>query len=126
MGAAAAGRLVYGHQTAVATTADALLVGFGLRQLLGRGTNHPYPRLFTALPISGTSSPARRQGRSELPAAGLCHTTPTTAPPDRPGPRLVAAIVDRVTFNAHIIETGAQSYRLRMHQQDQRTPQRAG
>jgi hypothetical protein len=26
---------------------------------------------------------------------------------------LVAAIVDRVTFNAHIIETGTQSYRLR-------------
>jgi DNA replication protein DnaC len=30
-----------------------------------------------------------------------------------PDPRLVAAIVDRVTFNAHIIETGADSYRLR-------------
>ena len=28
-------------------------------------------------------------------------------------PRLVAAIVDRVTFNAHIIETGTDSYRLR-------------
>jgi DNA replication protein DnaC len=28
-------------------------------------------------------------------------------------PRLVAAIVDRVTFNAHILETGTQSYRLR-------------
>jgi hypothetical protein len=27
-------------------------------------------------------------------------------------PRLVAAIVDRVTFNAHILETGTQSYRL--------------
>src|SRR5579875_3750612 len=27
-------------------------------------------------------------------------------------PRLVAAIVDRVTFNAHIIETGRESYRL--------------
>ncbi|HEV8064246.1 MAG TPA: IS21-like element helper ATPase IstB, partial [Acidimicrobiales bacterium] len=27
-------------------------------------------------------------------------------------PRLVAAIVDRVTFNAHIIETGSSSYRL--------------
>jgi len=27
-------------------------------------------------------------------------------------PRLVAAIVDRVTFNAHIIETGTNSYRL--------------
>ena len=29
-----------------------------------------------------------------------------------PDPRLVAAIVDRVTFNAHIIETGTHSYRL--------------
>jgi DNA replication protein DnaC len=28
-------------------------------------------------------------------------------------PRLVAAVVDRVTFNAHIIETGTDSYRLR-------------
>jgi DNA replication protein DnaC len=30
-----------------------------------------------------------------------------------PDSRLVAAIVDRVTFNAHILETGTQSYRLR-------------
>jgi DNA replication protein DnaC len=30
-----------------------------------------------------------------------------------PDPRLVAAIVDRITFNAHIIETGTESYRLR-------------
>ena len=30
-----------------------------------------------------------------------------------PDPRLVAAIVDRITFNAHIIETGTNSYRLR-------------
>jgi DNA replication protein DnaC len=29
-----------------------------------------------------------------------------------PDPRLVAAIVDRVTFNAHILQTGTQSYRL--------------
>jgi hypothetical protein len=28
-------------------------------------------------------------------------------------PRLVAAIVDRITFNAHILETGTQSYWLR-------------
>ena len=28
-------------------------------------------------------------------------------------PRLVAAIVDRVTFNAHILQTGTNSYRLR-------------
>lgn len=32
-------------------------------------------------------------------------------------PRLVAAIVDRVTFNAHIIETGTDSYRLRTTRQ---------
>jgi DNA replication protein DnaC len=30
-----------------------------------------------------------------------------------PDPRLVAAIVDRLTFNAHIIETGTESHRLR-------------
>ena len=29
-----------------------------------------------------------------------------------PDPRLVAAIVDRVTFNAHSLETGTQSDRL--------------
>ena len=29
-----------------------------------------------------------------------------------PDPRLVAAIVDRVTFNAHILQTGTRSYRL--------------
>ena len=28
-------------------------------------------------------------------------------------PRLAAAIVDRVTFNAQILETGTKSYRLR-------------
>jgi DNA replication protein DnaC len=30
--------------------------------------------------------------------------------------RLVAAIIDRLTFNAHIIETGAESYRLKSTQ----------
>ena len=34
-----------------------------------------------------------------------------------PDARLVAAIVDRVTFNAHIIETGTDSYRLRSTRQ---------
>jgi DNA replication protein DnaC len=34
-----------------------------------------------------------------------------------PDPRLVAAIVDRLTFNAHIIETGTDSYRLRATRQ---------
>lgn len=33
-----------------------------------------------------------------------------------PDPRLVAAIVDRITFNAHILETGSDSYRLRTSQ----------
>ena len=28
-------------------------------------------------------------------------------------PRLVAAVIDRLTFNAHIIETGTDSYRLK-------------
>jgi DNA replication protein DnaC len=30
-----------------------------------------------------------------------------------PDARLVAAIIDRLTFHAHIIETGSDSYRLR-------------
>jgi len=30
-----------------------------------------------------------------------------------PDPRLVSAVIDRLTFNAHIIETGTASYRLR-------------
>lgn len=36
-------------------------------------------------------------------------------------PRLVAAIVDRITFNAHILETGTQSYRLRTSRTGRRT-----
>jgi len=39
-----------------------------------------------------------------------------------PDPRLVAAIVDRVTFNAHILETGTQSYRLRTSKTRGRSP----
>jgi DNA replication protein DnaC len=39
-----------------------------------------------------------------------------------PDPRLVAAIVDRVTFNAHILETGTQSYRLRTSRGRSRRP----
>ena len=35
--------------------------------------------------------------------------------------RLVSAIIDRVTFNAHIIETGTDSYRLRTTQQRRTT-----
>jgi DNA replication protein DnaC len=29
-------------------------------------------------------------------------------------PRLAAAVVDRLTFRAHILETGSESYRLRV------------
>ena len=41
-----------------------------------------------------------------------------------PDPRLVAAIVDRITFHAHIIETGTDSYRLKTTRTN-RTRQRA-
>ena len=36
-----------------------------------------------------------------------------TAPDCWDGSELVAAIVDRLTFNAHIVETGTESFRLR-------------
>jgi DNA replication protein DnaC len=42
-----------------------------------------------------------------------------------PDPRLVAAIVDRVTFNACIIETGTQSYRLAASKTAARAPRPA-
>ena len=35
-------------------------------------------------------------------------------------PRLAAAVVDRLTFNAHIINTGTTSYRLRATRQKQK------
>ncbi len=38
-----------------------------------------------------------------------------------PDARLVAAVIDRVTFNAHIIETGTESYRLRATRQRRRS-----
>ena len=41
-----------------------------------------------------------------------------------PAPRLAAAIVARVTFNAHILETGTQSYRLRTTKTTSRTKNR--
>jgi DNA replication protein DnaC len=34
--------------------------------------------------------------------------------------RLVAAIIDRLTFNAHIIQTGTESYRLKSTQAKRR------
>jgi DNA replication protein DnaC len=38
-----------------------------------------------------------------------------------PDARLAAAVIDRVTFNAHIIETGTESYRLRVTRQRRST-----
>jgi DNA replication protein DnaC len=38
-------------------------------------------------------------------------------------PRLVAAIVDRVTFRAHIIETGTESFRLKSARRGRGKPQ---
>jgi len=42
-----------------------------------------------------------------------------------PDPRLVAAIVDRITFNAHILETGTHSYRLAASKTAARAPRPA-
>ena len=42
-----------------------------------------------------------------------------------PDPRLVAAIVDRITYNATIIETGTQSYRLAASKTAARAPRPA-
>ena len=39
-----------------------------------------------------------------------------------PDARLVAAIVDRLTFNGHIIETGSDSYRLKTTRSQKRSP----
>lgn len=43
-----------------------------------------------------------------------------------PDPRLVAAIVDRLTFNAHIIQTGTDSYRLRASRNARAQSRRGG
>lgn len=40
-------------------------------------------------------------------------------------PRLAAAIVDRLTFNAHILETGSDSYRLRATRANKATAKRS-
>ncbi len=37
-------------------------------------------------------------------------------------PRLAGAVVDRLTFRAHIIETGTDSYRLRMSRANKKKP----
>lgn len=41
-------------------------------------------------------------------------------------PRLVAAVVDRLTFHAHIIETGTESFRLRSTRASRARPRKAG
>ena len=43
-----------------------------------------------------------------------------------PDPQLVAAIVDRLTFNAHILETGTESHRLRTSKTSTRRKARDG
>jgi hypothetical protein len=62
-----------------------------------------------ALRAASGRPPARRRHDGNR-GASLTLTNRRTRP--FPDPRLVAAIVDRITFNAHIIETGTQSYRL--------------
>ena len=42
-----------------------------------------------------------------------------------PDARLVAAVIDRLTFNAHIIETGTESYRLRTSRTRRRPARRS-
>src|SRR6266851_1421915 len=84
----------------------------------------------TYRPPSGAASSSwavRSSVRSDATRGSWDPTTPTSSPPagwldllQRQGlsrrftdhPRLVAATVDRVTFNAHIVETGTESYRL--------------
>ena len=58
------------------------------------------------------ASPDRPQGRR--PDRGRLQGAVVRVGPDLPPtPRLAAAIVDRLTFNALIIETGSESYWLR-------------
>ena len=42
--------------------------------------------------------------------------------PDFSDPRLAAAVVDRLTFRAHIIGTGTDSYRLRLSRASKKKP----
>ncbi len=56
------------------------------------------------------SSPNAKSARPS-PSPRTCRSA--NGEPGCPDPRLVAAIVDRVTFNAYVLETGTQSYRLR-------------
>jgi len=69
------------------------------------------------LPSSAGSHSQRVTGMAASPRPSAVisarHARSRPCPSPGPDPRLVAAIVDRVTFNAHILETGTQSYRLR-------------
>src|SRR4051812_8791608 len=69
------------------------------------------PALLPGLVRRARPGPADR----EAAAPGAVHPVDARDPPVQAlhRPRLVAAIVDRVTFNAHILETGTQPYRLR-------------
>ena len=67
--------------------------------------------------VEANESP-ERAGSTKDEVAGRFPRNEHVRAPDEWGtvvadPRLVAAIVDRITFNAHILETGTQSYRLR-------------
>jgi hypothetical protein len=61
-------------------------------------------------PGSSRVHPADAADRGRSPKDAHPPGPATTRHPQ--APRLVAAIVDRLTFNAHIIETGTNSYRL--------------
>jgi hypothetical protein len=68
------------------------------------GETAPHTRLAgSSLP----SSSSTRRSRSTRPLTGFCTGWSRTFT----DPRLCAAIVDRLTFNASIIETGTESYR---------------
>jgi hypothetical protein len=95
-----------------AAAAQVRAVGPGARGLStgtrsGRVRGRPEPRGGTRRPPS--TAPNWGQRASIAIGTNLPFSERGTVYPD---PRLVAAIVDRVTFNAHIIETGTQSYRL--------------
>jgi hypothetical protein len=75
--------------------------------------------------VTGAQAPERSPragGRTSRPATAPLASPPSPRPSltrsariiDALGTRLAAAFVDRVTFSAHILETGTQSYRLRI------------
>ena len=68
----------------------------------------------SSLTLAGLSCCSRSSpnARNEPPSPSEPTCRSANGEPHFPDPRLVAAIVDRVTFNAHILETGTQSCRL--------------